>query len=91
MLFLREDRSGNVLFTEMDSIIIPAVTVAFIFIFIVIIISAAFAFASSAATRQLKPKTRTTKIITSVTKTSFKDTKEDLLAYKNLSEYRNGD
>jgi len=86
-----EDRSGNILFTEIDTIIVPVVTVAFIFIFIVIIISAAFAFATTSATRQLRPKRKTSKIISDAAKNTFKDTKEDLTAYKNLPEYRNGE
>lgn len=86
-----EDRSGNIFFTEINTIIVPAVTAAFIFIFIAIIISTAFAFATSSATRQLKPKTKTSKLISDATKTTYKDTKEDLTAYKNLPEYRNGE
>ena len=86
-----EDLSGNILFTEMKSVIVPAITAAFIFIFIVIIISAAFGFATSSATRQLKPKSRKQEIITIVDKTIYKNTKEDLEAYKNLPEYKNGE
>jgi hypothetical protein len=86
-----EDRSGNILFTEIDTIIVPVVTAAFIFIFIAIIISAAFAFATSSATRQLRPKRKTSNIISDAAKNTFKDTKEDLTAYKNLPKYRNGE
>ncbi|NHJ33468.1 MAG: hypothetical protein FK732_11465, partial [Asgard group archaeon] len=70
-----EDRSGNILFTELESIIVPAVTAAFIFIFIVLIISAAFAF----------------EILSDTSRTTFKDSKEDLAAYKTLPEFRNGE
>jgi hypothetical protein len=86
-----EDRSGNILFTEIDTIVVPVVTAAFIFIFIAIVISAAFAFATSSATRQLKPKRKESKIISDATSSTLKDSTEDLTAYKNLPEYQNGE
>jgi len=80
-----EDASGNVHHSEIGSIIIPAV-IAFVFIIVLVLTSAVFATASSITTYWVKPKPTTDGIIDSDIETVFKETEEDLEAYKHLEK-----
>lgn len=72
-----EDLSGNVLYTDVALIIIPAITTVFVFIAIAILIAFAFATAVSIPTSKLRPKKDAYKIFDDNRDVAFQETKAD--------------
>ncbi|NHK29894.1 MAG: hypothetical protein FK730_00990 [Asgard group archaeon] len=72
-----EDLSGNVLYTDVATIIIPAITATILFIAIAILVAFAFATAVSIPTSKLRPKKDAYKIIDDNRDIAFQETKDD--------------
>jgi hypothetical protein len=79
-----EDKSGNVYSSEFYTIVVPAVTIAFIFVFLMILVSVAFASTTSIITIRLRPKRKSTNIFSDNREEDFHETKEDEEAYKKI-------